>query len=50
MVRIGPGVDPIELREALLIFLPRWPFREREKIKRATMEERRRLHRQAMAA
>ncbi len=27
MVRIGPGVDPIELREALLIFLPRWPFR-----------------------
>ena len=27
MVRLGPGVDSIELREALLIFLPRWPFR-----------------------
>ena len=26
LVRVGPGVDAAELREALLIFLPRWAF------------------------
>lgn len=26
LVRLGPGVDAVEFREALLIFLPRWAF------------------------